>query len=124
MPRPYIVSCHCNAVRIEVDAEPADLRECNCSVCQRSGFLYWYLPGSAVRLLTESPRLSTYVRRYLGGSQHFCATCGTPILRTGYKNQSVAVNARCLEGIDVFELETTRFDGRKNLEPGPMPPRL
>ncbi len=123
MPKPYIVACHCNAIRIEVDAELTEFRECNCSVCARSGFLHWYLPNTSVRLLTQSPRLSTYVWRYLGGSQHFCPTCGTPVLRTGYKNQSVSVNARCLEGIDVFELKTERFDGRNEIPPGPMAPR-
>lgn len=92
-------------------------------MCARSGFLYWYLPSSVVRLLTQSPKLSTYVWRYLGGSQHFCPTCGTPILRTGYKNHGVAVNARCLEGIDVFDLQTTRYDGRTELPPGPLAAR-
>ena len=123
MPRPYTLACRCNAVRIEIDAEPMELRECNCSVCARSGFLHWYLPHDATRLLTPSPRLSTYVWRYLGGSQHFCTTCGTAILRTGYKNQGVSVNARCIEGIDVFALDVKRYDGRNEIEPGPMPPR-
>ena len=120
----YIVARHCNAIRIEVDAELAEFRECNCSVCARSGFLHWYLPHTSVRLLTQSPCLSTYVWRYLGGSQHFCSACGTPVLRTGYKDQGVSVNARCLEGIDVFELKTQRFDGRQKLPPGPMAPRI
>lgn len=124
MPKPYIVACHCNAIRIEVDAEPDEFRECNCSICARSGFLHWYLPASAVRLLTPSPSLSTYVWHGLGGSQHFCPTCGTAIIRTGYPDRGVSVNGRCLEGVDVFELKVEHFDGRNEIPPGPLPPRL
>jgi len=36
----------------------------------------------------------------------------------------VSVNARCLEGVDVFELKTERFDGRNLMPPGPMAPRV
>jgi hypothetical protein len=127
MPKPYVLACHCNAIRIEVDADLTTLRDCNCSVCARSGFLHWYVPASTTRLLTPSPPLSTYVWRHLGGSQHFCPACGTAILRTGYLNHGqrcVSVNARCLEGVDVFALDVERFDGRNEVPPGPMEARV
>jgi hypothetical protein len=37
MTQPYNLSCHCGAVRLEVDAELSGLTECNCSICARSG---------------------------------------------------------------------------------------
>ena len=121
MKRPNPLSCHCGQIRFEVDAELSGLLECNCSTCRRWGYILWYVPASAVRLLDEKRGLSAYVWRYLHEGHHFCATCGTPIMRTGYPNQVVAINARCLENVDVFDLEVERYDGRKEMPPGPLP---
>jgi hypothetical protein len=119
--RPYKLSCHCGAIRFEVDAELVGLHECNCSTCRRHGFLHWKVPVSAVKLLTERVRLSTYAWRDLDGGHHFCPTCGTPILRTGYPGERVSINARCIEEIDVFALEVSRYDGRNKMPPGVLP---
>ena len=119
MPRPYQLSCHCGGVRLEVDADLADLVECNCSTCGRSGFLHWKVPAEGVRLLTEKRRLSTYVWREITSGHHFCPVCGTAMLRTGYPGDRVSLNARCLEGVDVFRLDIRRYDGRNDMPPGP-----
>src|SRR5262245_31401536 len=116
MPRP--LSCHCGAIRLDVDAEMARLHECNCSTCARSGFIHWKVPVEAVRLVTRKCRLSTYLWRDADAGHHFCPTCGTPMLRTGYRDR-ISVNARGLEGVDIFELEVSRHDGRKLMPPGP-----
>lgn len=41
------------------------------------------------------------------------------MMRTGYPDDKVSLNARCLEGVDVFELSVTRYDGRNLMHPGP-----
>lgn len=115
----HLVSCHCGHVRIEVTAELAGLGECNCSTCGRHGFIHWKVPASAVRLLTESRLLSTYCWRDATGGHVFCPTCGTGLMRTGYPGDRVSINARCIEGIDVFALKVSRFDGRNEMPPGP-----
>ena len=114
MQRPYTLSCHCGAVRFEVDAELADLHECNCSTCARHGFLHWKVPVEAVRLVTQKVQLSTYLWRDAVGGHHFCPVCGTALMRTGYKT-GVSLNARCLEGVDVFELKIGRYDGLREM---------
>jgi hypothetical protein len=119
--RPYNLACHCGAIRFEVDAELVGLHECNCSTCRRHGFLHWKVPSNAVRLITERVRLSTYAWRDLASAHHFCPTCGTPILRTGYSAEKVSINARCIEGIDIFALEIGRYDGRSEMPPGVLP---
>lgn len=118
MPHPYAISCHCGRFRAEVHAEPGDLLECNCSTCARTGFLRWLLPLEAVTLKTESIRLSTYLWRDAHGGYHFCPECGVAVLRTGWGDR-IAVNARCIEGIDVFTLKSRRYDGRCDMPPGP-----
>ena len=56
---PYKISCHCGHIQLEVAAELSDVFDCNCSICLRTGFLRWYVPPEAVRLVTEKRRLST-----------------------------------------------------------------
>jgi hypothetical protein len=115
----HILSCHCDNIRIEVNAELKDLMECNCSTCGRHGFLHWKVPASAVRLLTQSKMLSTYYWRDASGGHVFCPICGTGLLRPGYPGDRVSVNARCIEGIDIFALAIARYDGRTDMPPGP-----
>jgi hypothetical protein len=118
MARPYTLSCHCGAIRLAVDAELSGLNECNCSTCARSGFLHWKVPVEAVRLLTQKRSLTIYLWRDADGGHQFCPTCGTAMLRTGYRDH-ISVNARCIEGIDIFTLEVARYDGRNEMPPGP-----
>jgi hypothetical protein len=35
-------------------------------------------------------------------------------MRTGYKDR-VSLNARCVEGVDIFELTIDRYDGRREM---------
>ena len=74
--RPYRLSCHCGAIRFEVDAELAGLIECNCSTCRRHGFLRWKVPSEALKLKTERVRLSAYAWRDLAGTHQFCPLAG------------------------------------------------
>ena len=69
--------CHCGAVTFEVDA-PADLNvvECNCSMCERVGFLHLMVSKSRFRLLTGGEVLISY-RFNTGVAEHlFCRVCG------------------------------------------------
>lgn len=118
MNRPYALSCHCGAIKLTVDAAFAGLEDCNCSTCARSGFLHWKVPVEAVRLVNQKCTLSTYLWRDADGGHHFCPTCGTAMMRTGYRDR-ISVNARRVEGIDVFALEAERYDGRNLMPPGP-----
>ncbi|HET6587333.1 MAG TPA: GFA family protein, partial [Oleiagrimonas sp.] len=37
-------SCHCGRVAFEVEGDPEQLIECNCSHCSRKGYLLWFVP--------------------------------------------------------------------------------
>lgn len=119
--RPYALSCHCGAIRLTVDAELTGLRQCNCSTCRRFGAVHWYVPAAAVHLVTQRAALSTYAWQFVHEGHHFCGTCGTSIMRTGYPDGRVALNACCIEGVDIFALDVERFDGRTRIPPGPGP---
>jgi len=121
MSDPLSLSCHCGAIRLEVDAKLEKLVQCNCSTCRRFGAIHWYVDASKVRLVDEKRSLSTYVWRFVHEGHCFCPTCGTSIMRTGYPNGVVALNACCVEEIDIFELELERYDGRTKIPPGVLP---
>ena len=114
------ISCHCGDVRLQVNAELKDVHECNCSTCGKSGYLSWYVPIDSVRLETPNAGMSSYFWRFASEGFHFCSKCGIATHRTW--NDSISVNARCIEDIDVFELETRRVDGKHNVPGGSVPP--
>lgn len=107
-------SCHCGAVRYEVDA-PADLEvsECNCSICSRSGYLHLIVPRSRFRLLQGEKNLTTYTFDTHEAKHLFCKTCG---IKSFYIPRShpdgYSINARCLEEGTVKSVKITAFDGK------------
>lgn len=109
----YRGSCHCGAVVIEADGELAGLEVCNCSLCGRAGYIQWYVPERDFRLLTSPDSLATYQFGTRTSRNHFCRTCGmAPFRRPRSDPGKVAVNVRCLEGVDVEGLPVRHFDGR------------
>lgn len=115
------LSCHCGAVRLECNAGLTDLGECNCSTCARYGFIYWKVRHDQVRLATPRTGLSTYVWRFIDNGVHFCKACGVVMARTGEDNYFM-LNARCLDGTDIFTLDVGRYDGRTDIPGGHVPP--
>ena len=107
-------SCHCGAVRYEVDA-PADLEvsECNCSICSRSGYLHLIVPRSRFRLLQGEKNLTTYTFDTHEAKHLFCKTCG---IKSFYIPRShpdgVSVNVRCLDPATIKSMQVEFFDGK------------
>jgi hypothetical protein len=108
-------SCHCGRVRFEVEGEIASALSCNCSMCQRKGALLWFVPRSALRLLTPDADASTYLFNQHQIRHRFCPTCGIhPFGEAASPSGEpmAAINLRCIEGIDLQAIPVTHFDGR------------
>jgi hypothetical protein len=106
-------SCHCGAVRFEVDGELGGLEVCNCSLCVRNGYIHWYVPPERFRLLTSWEGIETYTFGTRTARHHFCRRCGLSAFRRARSNpKDIDVNVRCLEGVDLDALEVTSFDGQ------------
>lgn len=95
MMKTYRGSCHCKAVRFEIDADIDHVRVCDCSVCSRRGALIYRVPIDAFRLLTplsdlsvyrwaRKPQPTTFVR-----SVAFCPSEG-PVNRPGRSEQQAS----------------------------------
>lgn len=111
----YEGSCHCGKMRYEVDAEMQEAVSCNCSLCSRRGYLLWFLPAEKVRLQAPLEDMSYYTFNRHHIKHYFCPACGSGVFGMGTDKQGhtmVAVNVRCLPGVDLGTLKTKPFDGR------------
>jgi len=105
-------SCHCGAVRFEVDA-PARIAalECNCSICRMTGFLHLIVPAARFRLLAGFDVLSEYTFGTGTAKHRFCRLCG---IKSFYVPRShpdgIDVNVRCLDAATIESVDVQPFD--------------
>ncbi|WP_213953731.1 GFA family protein [Variovorax sp. dw_954] len=108
-------SCHCGRNKFEVEGDIASVTECNCSICQRKGALLWFVSRSALHLLSPESDGSVYQFHTHAIKHHFCPHCGIHTYgeaKTPDGNTMAAINARCIEGIDLQAIPVQHFDGR------------
>ena len=115
----YRGSCHCGAVRFEVEGELTGVMECNCSICRKSGFLHWIVREDQLRFTSSPDTLSSYVWGTGAARHFFCGTCGiSPMRRPRMMPDDYSVNVRCLEAIDIASLNIEFCDGAALDMPG------
>jgi hypothetical protein len=110
----YRGSCHCGKVAFEVEGEIEQVTECNCSICSRRGSLHWFVPRENLQLQTPEGNLSDYTFGEKTIHHYFCPVCGIHLFGEGVDpkgNRMAAINARCLEDVDVASLGVNHFDG-------------
>lgn len=108
-------SCHCGAIRFEVDGSPEQVMECNCSHCSRKGYLLWFVPRSQVKVLSAAESLATYTFNKHVIKHHFCPKCGCAPFGFGTDatgTATAAINVRCLDLEDLSALVRVQVDGR------------
>jgi len=110
----YKGSCHCGAIAFEVEGELKEVTDCNCSICSRLGHLMWFVPRSALRLLTPEANLAAYTFGTGTIKHQFCPKCGVHPFGEGIDpvHAMAAINVRCLEGVDLSTLPVKHFDGK------------
>jgi len=106
-------SCHCGAVVIEVEApEDIEAYECNCSMCERTGFLHLIVPASKFRLLRGQDSLTTYTFNTGVAKHTFCKVCGVKAFYVPRSNpDGFSVNVRCLDKSTIRSVKVLPFDG-------------
>jgi hypothetical protein len=109
----YEGSCHCGRVRFRVTADLSSVTICNCSICNKKGFIHLIVDPAQFTLLSGENDLRSY-RFNTGVAEHkFCAHCGVhPFYTPRSDPDKVDVNARCLEGVDLGHLNPRTFDGQ------------
>jgi hypothetical protein len=106
--------CHCGMVRFAVLApDVIEVKECNCSICRRTGYLHLVVEKERFRLLSGEDKLTTYRFNTGIAKHHFCSLCG---IKSFYvprsKPDGFSVNVRCLDDGQVTISRVTLFDGQ------------
>ena len=106
--------CHCGAVRFEA-ALPnrVEAQVCNCSMCEKVGFIHIITPESRFRITAGEANLTDYTFNTAVAHHLFCKTCG---VKSFYRPRSNpdgwSANARCLDHPEALEIVIEPFDGR------------
>jgi hypothetical protein len=111
----YTGGCHCGEVRFEVTADISKVVSCNCSICQKRGALWSFVPAADFGLRAGADDLRDYQFGKKKVHHVFCAQCGVGSFSRGTApdgSQMIAINVRCLDDVDIAALTTTPFDGR------------
>ena len=106
--------CHCGAVAWEAELPAAVTAEaCNCSVCERLGYLHVIVPAARFRLLRGADALSEY-RWNTGVARHlFCRTCGIKSFYVPRSNpDGYSLNLRCMDRSQFSSVTIRDFDGQ------------
>ena len=111
-PTTYSGGCHCGAVRFQVIVDKHEAIKCNCSICNKKGFLHLIVPPERFTLLQGEESLTNYTFN-TGIAKHlFCKTCGIhSFYRPRSHPDSYDVNVNCLDGNVVSKFEVVDFDG-------------
>jgi hypothetical protein len=107
--------CHCGAVRYEVEADLSHTMTCNCSHCSKKGFILLFVPAEQFTLLSGEDALTEYRFNTKKIAHLFCKVCGTQSFGRGTDkegNQTVMVNVRCLDDVDLAALHSVEIDGK------------
>ena len=109
----YLGSCHCGAVKFEVQTALAPAARCNCSLCRRKGALMTPVFESGNLRITEGKdALTSYQFNTRVANHFFCKHCGIyPFHQTRRDPKLWRANIGCLEGVDPYALEATLADG-------------
>jgi hypothetical protein len=106
-------SCHCGAVRVTVPTAPAEVTDCNCTICRRYGALWSYYSPKEVEVAGAT---DVYLRGEKSIEFHRCRTCGcvthwAPVDAT---HDRMGVNTRLMEPAVLAAARVRKVDGFDN----------
>lgn len=79
----YSASCHCGAIQYEIDLSPPlpqwKVASCNCSICNRNGYLLVYPDREQVRFKSGEEALREYSFGPKRVLHKFCGNCSAAV---------------------------------------------
>ncbi len=115
MKQTYTGGCQCGKVRYEVALDlVGPVVACNCSRCGKLGSLLGFAPAADFKVISGEGATTDYQFNKRTIHHLFCSTCGIESFAMGKQGgmDMVAVNIRCLDGVDPDSLTVQKFDGR------------
>ncbi|MGH6616922.1 GFA family protein [Sphingomonas sp.] len=111
----YTGSCHCGAVKFEVEGDaPTAAMSCNCSHCRRKGLLLDFVPIDQFRVTAGEEATTEWLFNKHNIEHRFCETCGCQPFATGVGPggaRMAAINLRCVPTVDLDGLTLKKVDG-------------
>jgi hypothetical protein len=106
-------SCHCGAVRLEIQTRPKTVTDCNCSICRRYGVLWAYYSPKQVRIIEVSGATDIYMRDSGALEFHRCKSCGcvTHWAAVDRTLDRMGVNARLMSPDVLAAARVRKLDG-------------
>ena len=106
-------SCHCGAIRLEVEVAPETVTDCNCSICRRYGVLWAYYRPVQVQIVAPKDATDVYMWDDRSIVFHRCRVCGcvthwAPVDRA---RDRMGVNARLMPLVVVAAARVRKLDG-------------
>ncbi len=111
----YEGGCHRGAVRYHVTLQLDRAVGCNCSICSKTGTLLAFAPLDQFVLERGADALGDYQFGKKRVHHLFCRTCGIRSFSRGRPPngpEMVAINVRCLDGVDLAGIPVKPFDGK------------
>jgi hypothetical protein len=90
---------------------------CNCSMCGRAGTLLAFVPSGEFTLKSGGEALTDYQFNKHVIHHLFCSACGIKSFARGVGrdgSEQIAINVRCLDGVDLDKLNVMKYDGRSH----------
>ena len=118
-------ACHCHRTRFTITADIDHSRICDCSICHQRGALIFRAEEDQFTLHTSLSDMTLYEWGTGTAKDNFCKTCGIlPFRRPRVQTADEAIeglpvfsgwaiNARCLEGLDVSQLPIQHIWGSR-----------
>ena len=106
--------CHCGAVtwRALLD-EQITAQACNCSMCEKMGFLHVIVPASRFELLSGAEKITNYTFNTGVAKHSFCSVCGVKSFYTPRSNpDGFSLNLRCMDRSQFKSITIEEFDGQ------------
>ncbi len=115
-PQPHSGGCQCGRVRYDVELDLSQpVIACNCSMCGRAGTLLTFVPAERFKLTSGEEVLKDYQFNHHHVHHLFCSVCGIKSFARGKGrdgSEQIAINARCLDGVDPETLAVKKHDGK------------
>lgn len=108
-----VATCHCGAVSVSLAAPPAEVTECNCSLCRSYGVIWLYCDAGQILESPDPALTDTYAWNGRHVDFHRCRNCGcvTHWLPRDSTRVRRGVNARLLPPEVFAAARVRRRDG-------------
>lgn len=114
----YQGGCHCRQIRFEFSLieslENTEIIQCNCSMCEKLGYLHIIIQKNKFKLTTDWKHLNCYQFNTKVAKHYFCNNCGIkPFYQPRSHPDCWSINARCIDSISSYNLQIKGFNGKQ-----------